>query len=84
MLYKLPCRSQRRLDAGLNLRLVVTMNVVVLGACDDEEALYTPQAMSVADIAVILDRYRPNNNEDLPIDHASTPCGLHSPGERAD
>ena len=56
MLYKLLCRAQRRLDASLNLRLVVTTIVIVLGACDDDEALYTPQPMSVADIAVILDR----------------------------
>jgi hypothetical protein len=74
MLYKLPCRTQRCLDAGLSLKLVVTTDVVILGASDDEEALYTPQAMSVADITIILDRCRPKHVEDLPNDHASAPC----------
>jgi hypothetical protein len=73
MRYKLPCRTQRRLDAGLNLRLVVTTNVVILGAGDDDEALYTPQRMSVADISVILDRCRPSNNKDLPTDQSPPP-----------
>ena len=68
MRYKLPCRTQRRLDAGLNLRLVVTANVVILGAGDDDEALYTPQRMSVADISVVLERCRPINNKNLPTD----------------
>jgi len=74
MLYKLPCRSQRRLDAGLNLRLLVTTNVVILGACDDDEALYTPQPMSVTDIAVIFDRCCPSNNKNLPTDQSPPPC----------
>ncbi len=59
MLYKLPCRTQRRLDAGLNLRLVVTAEVVILGACDEEEALYKPQSLNIDVIAAILNRCRP-------------------------
>jgi len=75
MLYKLPSRNQRRLDANFNLRLVVTTNMVLLGACDDDddEALYTPQPMSVSDIARIIKQCRPST-KDLPTDPQTSLC----------
>ena len=67
MLHKRPCRTQRRLDAGLNVRLVVAAGVVILGACDDEEALYKPEPLSVANIGTIISRCRPSIHA-LPTD----------------
>ena len=49
--------------------------MVILGACkdDDDEALYTPQPMSVNDIAGILKQCRPST-KDLPTDPQASPC----------
>lgn len=67
MIFKLPCRTQRRLNAGLDMRLTVTAEIVILGACDEDESLYTPRQMCVDDIYTMLSRCRPMKNA-LPTD----------------
>ena len=50
--------------------------VVILGACDEEEALYKPQSMNIDVIAAILNRCRPPK-EALPTDRddpSPSPC----------
>ena len=80
MIYKLPCRTQRRLNAGLNMRLVVKTNVVILGACDEEEAIYTPQRLSIVDISAILDCCRPHE-EALSTDSDDQPPSCNHPAD---
>jgi hypothetical protein len=87
MIYKLPCWTQRRLNAGLDLRLGVTAGSVILGACDEEEAtLYTHRPFTSVDISAILDRCRRIDEETLPTDsdeYSPLPCS-HPADEQID
>lgn len=49
------------------MRLTVVTKTVVLGACDEDESIYTPRQLSISDISAILDRCRPSE-ETLPTD----------------
>ncbi len=60
----------------MDMRLVAVAGVVAMGACDEEECLYTPQSFSTADLFTILGRCRPSEKT-LPTDAAdcaSLPC----------